>query len=207
MAEYKLFPGDTPEVSTFEFHEHRERAPHLEQFHHQARLRQAADFVNKAAHLEGRLIQVSDLGCGDGGLLSVVQQFPAVEKAWGYDFQPSNQQGWRERGVTASLEDAISRVENPNVEYGHVTVTTEVLEHVADPHGVVRRISRNSLYLVASSPHNENDLAHDACHAWAWDMEGYRAMVESNGFDVLEHVMVDGMFQCLLARRKGYVSA
>src|SRR5690349_11844052 len=115
MTEYKLFTGDSPEVATFEFHEHRERAPHLEQPIHHDRLMKAAEFVEEAAELwlgshpdtedprmpgQPRRVYVSDLGCGDGGLLQVLGQDPNLA-AWGYDFAPANRAGWSERGVSA----------------------------------------------------------------------------------------------------------
>lgn len=201
--EHKLFTGDTPHVSTFEFHEHRDRAPHLEQEGHQARLFQARDFVVRAAHLDDEPVSVSDLGCGDGGLLSLLQPLPEVSRCWGYDFAPANVAGWAERGVKAKLLDVFNYTGDlyGEVEFGRVSVMTEVLEHLRDPHGVVAGTTTVSDYLVASSPHDEHAGSHDECHAWAWDMEGYRALVENNGWQVLDHVRVDAKFQCLLAVR------
>lgn len=200
MAEYKLFEGDTPYVSTEAFHHHRDRAPHLEQPTHQPRLFQARDFVVRASENDGGQVSVSDLGCGDGGLLSLLQPLPEVSRAWGYDFQPSNEAGWRERGVQVELRDVFG-VDRDTIQYGRVVVTTEVLEHLADPHGAVRNFANHCDYLVASSPHDEHAGSHDECHAWAWDMDGYRALVESNGFEVMDHVRVDWKFQALLAVR------
>jgi SAM-dependent methyltransferase len=210
MAEYKLFEGNTPHVSTFEFHEHRERAPHLEQAGHRNRLLKAAEFVDLAATLDGEPVSVSDLGCGDGGLLSVLQQNEWVSRCWGYDFAPANQAGWAERGVTAYPVDVFNHSwddEFPLVSFGRVTVTTEVLEHLADPHSVVRSLIRHSNYVVASSPFRETDQIHDECHAWAWDVEGYAALFTNNGWDILEHTTVDENFQVLLAGRTGRYEA
>ena len=94
MAEWKLFDGDQAHVSTAEFHAHRERAPHLEQSGHRDRLLTAASFVMTAVGLGAR--SASDLGCGDGGLLSLLA---GRVDAWGYDFQPSNAAGWAEREI------------------------------------------------------------------------------------------------------------
>lgn len=203
MAEWKLFEGDTPFVSTAAFHEHRQRAPHLEQEAHKARLNKAAEFVQAACLHDGEACSVSDLGCGDGGLLSIVQNYSCVSRAWGYDFQPTNEQGWRERGVSARQADVFNEDSNDAVVFGRISVTTEVLEHLADPHKVVRGIAYMSNYLVASSPYDEHGGpgGHDECHAWAWDMEGYRALVENNGWVVQDHVAVDAKFQVLWAVR------
>jgi hypothetical protein len=202
VAEYRLFDGPVPFVSTAEFHADRERAPHLEQDVHRPRLEKAADFVTTAAttlHCQGNNhVTVSDLGCGDGGLLSLLLHDNVME-SWGYDFQPSNQSGWIERGVRASKADVFG-ADRDNIEYGDIVVCTEVLEHLADPHGALRHIAGvpRVRYLVASSPWTETPESHDACHCWAWDQTGYRELVEQAGFTVLRHAEV-GMFQVVMA--------
>jgi 2-polyprenyl-3-methyl-5-hydroxy-6-metoxy-1,4-benzoquinol methylase len=200
VTEHKLFEGDIPYVSTAAYHAERERAPHLEQHPHQGRLYRAADFVALAvADLGGENIRISDLGCGDGGLLSLIQSIPGTE-SWGYDFAPANAAGWRERGVTASALDVFG-ADWDRVQTGHVVVMTEVLEHLADPHGVLRRLNTpdGPRRLVCSSPWNEGPSNHDACHAWAWDTDGYRTMLEAAGWTVQLQEQVS-LFQVVLAR-------
>lgn len=194
MSEWKLFSGDVAHVSTAEFHEHRERAPHLEQPIHRERLMTAAQMVFVAANLGG--LTVSDLGCGDGGLLSLIQ---GTVKAWGYDFAPANVEGWVERGVEASFLDVFGSGRD-KVEFGQTTVVTEVLEHLTDPYDAVRWIGRHSRFIVASSPWDENDQSHDPCHAWAWDMDGYAHLITQGGYRILQHVKV-GRFQVLLGMK------
>lgn len=200
MAEYRLFEGDVADVSTFKFHEHRERAPHLEQGVHQGRLRLAADFVREAVdRVETRITapcEVIDLGCGDGGLLALISRLPWV-KSYGYDFQPSNEQGWRDRNVTAILCDFVGDFETV-IPTPDVYVMTEVLEHLTDPHSFLRKIRArgDQVQLVASSPWTEHAGSHDECHAWAWDEDGYRALMQQAGFSVVRHETV-GMFQVI----------
>lgn len=198
MTEYRLYPaGETPHVSTFEFHKDRDRAPHLEQPAHRQRLLGAAALVGQAvSELQPAEVSVTDLGCGDGGLLSLVQRLTGVY-AWGYDFQPSNAAGWAERGVTAHKADVFGD-DRDAVEVGDVAVMTEVLEHLADPHDVVRWVGKHCRYLVASSPWCESPQAHDECHAWAWDFAGYADLIRLGGFRVVRHEPV-GPFQLLLA--------
>jgi hypothetical protein len=209
VTEWRIYPdADVPHVSTPEFHQHRERAPHLEQPGHQGRLAVAADLVRGAGLLyrsaTGERGTFSDLGCGDGGLLSVVQD--EFRDAWGYDFQPSNAAGWAERGVTAYQADLFSSSSSlfyrDEVELGEVIACTEVLEHLASPHGVLKQLREHPVpeYLVCSSPVNESDRLHDECHAWAWDYSGYEAMVHNAGWKVTQHV-VTGPFQVIQAAK------
>lgn len=177
MTEYKLFEGDRAFVATPEFHRHRERAAHLEQPDHEARIQAAA---KEARELNPS--SIVDLGCGDGGFLSLVHDIPS----WGFDFQPSNQQGWDERGVIAELRDVFNTHDVPR--WGELAVATEVVEHLQDPHGAVRWIAENARWVIASSP-SQDDMSGD-CHAWAWDHEGYRALFEPH-FVILKHFDVE----------------
>jgi 2-polyprenyl-3-methyl-5-hydroxy-6-metoxy-1,4-benzoquinol methylase len=193
--EWRLFEENTvPHVSTAEFHRDRERAPHLEQTHHRPRMDLALDCVRAAENWYARPT-LSDLGAGDGGFLTLVAPF--VERAWGYDLCPANVVGAAERGVDVRLQDFT--VERP--ELGTVTTMLEVLEHVARPHDLVRAVRNAGVrVLIASSPVDETEASHDAVHAWAWDMPGYRAMIESGGWNVVRHETA-GRYQVVLARR------
>lgn len=192
--EWKLFEGDIPYVSTAEFHADRERAPHVEQPFHRVRMDLALDCVRSAAHWYGEPT-LSDLGAGDGGFLTLVT--PHVGRAWGYDFCPANLAGARERGMDVRDADF---TRDP-VEFGTITTMTEVLEHMADPHGMLRRLKSEGVrVVVASSPYVETDISHDACHAWAWDEAGYRELFENSGWSVARHETVP-YFQVILARR------
>jgi hypothetical protein len=195
MAEYRLFEGAVPYVSTAEFHKDRERAPHLEQAGHQERLHLAAEFVQDALSRPDAFT-VSDLGCGDGGLLSLIKGIPDTI-SWGYDFCPANAAGWAEREVHAEQRD-VFRGGWEGAVIGDVVAMTETLEHLADPHGVLARLRDRAKYLVCSSPWNENPSQHDACHAWAWDLEGYASMIESAGWAIEQHQQA-GLFQVVLA--------
>jgi 2-polyprenyl-3-methyl-5-hydroxy-6-metoxy-1,4-benzoquinol methylase len=203
MAEYRLFTGDVADVSTFKFHEHRERAPHLEQGVHQGRLYKSYDFVREAVdRVEGRQVvpaSVVDLGCGDGGLLSLISRLPWVN-SWGYDFQPSNARGWEERNVKGYALNFVDDFEN--VGRADVYVMTEVLEHLTDPHGFVKKIHERGAQLIASSPWTEHAGSHDECHAWAWDQEGYKQLMWQAGFKVVRHETT-GMFQVIHAVGRG----
>jgi SAM-dependent methyltransferase len=197
MSEWSFFDGETAHVSTAEFHADRPRAAHLEHPAHRGRLLTAAGYVIAAAGLAGDGATVSDLGCGDGGLLSLIQD--KVADAWGYDFAPANAEGWDERNVNAEQLDVFG-VDREAVKLGDIAVVTEVLEHLTDPHGVVRWVGETSRYIVASSPWDEGPWWHDECHAWAFDRAGYRELIEQGGFRLLHHENV-GRFQVVLGVR------
>lgn len=191
--EWKLFDGDVPHVSTFEFHEHRDRAPHLEQQIHRARLEIAYALV-QAAHSTlklNRRTRVVDLGCGDGGLLSLLK---GDFSCHGYDFQPSNVVGWAERGVNAEQLDFVTNWDI--VLDADIYVITECLEHLARPHEMVDRIHARGAQIVASSPFTEHAGSHDECHAWAWDQLGYAKLLRDAGFEIREHTTTS-MFQII----------
>lgn len=190
------FPSD---VHTIEFHEGRERAPHLEQDDHRARLLKTAELIDALPSVDvGCRNQISDLGCGDGGLLQLLQEkgYPC----WGYDFSPVNEAGWEERSVEAGVLDVFSSPEfdHPRVGpvLGDVVVMTEVLEHLKDPQHVlsslfVQRLYWDVRYIVASSPRFETADSHGDCHQWAWDWDGYEKLFKDAGWTVVEHVAVD----------------
>jgi 2-polyprenyl-3-methyl-5-hydroxy-6-metoxy-1,4-benzoquinol methylase len=194
-VEWRLFEPDTvPEWTTPGWYAGRERAPHLEQDFHQARLHKAAKFVEQAATDYG-LRTVVDLGAGDGGLLSLLKtsDIPGL-KAWGYDLQRSNTDAaFAERGVDVYYGDITA----DHLEWGQVAVATELLEHLVDPRTFVRRIAEHSKVLVASSPAWETGDSHYEFHTFAWDYDGYRALLDQGGFDVIRHEDAGG-FQVAL---------
>lgn len=196
MTEWRLFPeGTVPEFTTAEWYAGRERAPHLEQAAHRDRLFLATEFVRMLAAANG-CRTLSDFGCGDGGLMSLVDCTAGLTRCWGYDLCHAAVEGACERGMTAGVLDVVTG----NPEYGDITVVTEILEHLTDPHAFVTRMARETRYLVASSPANESLWSHYEFHAWAWDMAGYRNLLEQGGWRVIRHEQVAG-FQVIAAER------
>lgn len=195
MSEWKLFAGDVPYVSTFEYHQHRPRAAHLEQADHRERLQRAAEFLAQAACEHGLPCTWSDLGCGDGGLLSQAQRY--FTAAWGYDFHPASIAAWPERGVRASALDVFG-AGKPAACLGDVVSMTEVLEHLADPHGTLAWARQWGSWLVCSSPRTETGDDHAEEHAWAWDTAGYHDMITEAGWKIVRHEDAS-RFQVVLA--------
>lgn len=201
MGEWRLFPaGTVPECTTAEWYKDRERAPHLEQPGHRERLHATAKVVMDLLLGDREIRSVVDLGCGDGGLMSLLRDMHVDPGrgvyVHGYDVSPEAVRGAQERGVQAELVDVM----HDEPLWGDLAICTEMLEHQVDPHGFLQRVRRASRYIVASSPWTESDRSHYEFHTWAWDHEGYRAMFRDTGWYVLAHQTVQS-FQILAARK------
>jgi hypothetical protein len=181
MSEWRLYDGEPPFFTTPAWYATLPRTPHLEQADHRPRLLAAAAQAGELIRILN-LTTVVDLGCGDGGLLSLL---PGMD-AWGYALCPADIAGAVEaRGVRAELLDVAAHPDR--VRWGELVLATEFFEHLADPHAVAREIARHCRGIVCSSPANETGWSHYEFHAWAWDEDGYRALLEQAGFTVRRH--------------------
>jgi SAM-dependent methyltransferase len=188
---WRLFEaGAVPECATAEWYAGREAAPHLEQpGGHRERLLLTHRHVAALAAEHG-LSSVVDLGCGDGGLLSLLEGVDA----WGYDLCPANVEAAGRRGVKVELLDLVA--DEPR--WAEVAVATELLEHLIDPHGFLRRIRERCRFLVCSSPADETPDQHPDYHLWAFDTAGYQELLIGTGWRPLRHQLV-GRFQVISA--------
>ena len=192
--EWKLFEGNSSVYTSKDWYEDREVANHLDQDAHRERLIKAKEFVLEACAMGAKT--AVDLGCGDGGLLSLLKE--SGIDCWGYDLMPINiEYAKTHRGVDARYTDFNN---DGTIEYADIAIMTETLEHMEDPHSVVRNLP--SKYIVASSPYNENDQMHYEFHLWAWDNEGYRKLLEDGGYTILKQENVSGWSQVLLGVRQ-----
>jgi hypothetical protein len=168
---------------TAEWYAGRDHAPHLEQGAHVQRLHAAAAAVTTMTR-RYTVTSICDLGAGDGGLLSQLSGLHIP--AWGYDLQQNNVDHARVvRRADVELLDFVSQPED--IAPADLTVITECLEHLDDPHAMVRWIAEGSRYIVASSPFLETEETHDDCHVWVWDDVGYEDLLSDNGFEVVAH--------------------
>lgn len=196
MTEWKFFPeGTVPECTTAAWYEGRERAPHLEQPGQRERLIHTSRLAARLI-ADGGITSVVDLGCGDGGLLSLLAAAGLHAEMWGYDVSPAAVEGARERGVQAMQLDIVSG----EPRWGDLAVCTEMLEHQVDPRGFLRRVAEHSNFVIASSPYTENDWNHYEFHTWAWDLPGYRMMFEDTGWHVMRQETVQS-FQIIAAAK------
>jgi len=177
----KRFSGQRTSIFfTEEYHVNREAAHHLEQYEtHRPRLIRAYEIIKT---LDVKTIV--DLGCGDGGLLSLLTDY----KAWGYDFCPDNVKYATEvRGVNTTHSHFVDNIDSINTD-ADLGVLTEVLEHLEEPHLFLKRLHNTDLKsILCSSPWGETDLDFVEGHVWAWDREGYYRMVQDSGWNVVLH--------------------
>lgn len=182
---------------------------------HRGRLRAAAGAVREIVLKDSRIKAVIDLGCGDGALLSLLGPdvwdrasaigFDVIKDSIDYAFNTRNvhveqlnavTEEWRE---TANLllwgwSKEIGRTEP------WLVVATEMLEHLAEPHAFLRKLSGEAEWIVASSPWGETPDAHEWNHAWCWDEEGYAAMFCAAGWEIVSQQRVEWS-QLVTARR------
>jgi 2-polyprenyl-3-methyl-5-hydroxy-6-metoxy-1,4-benzoquinol methylase len=187
LTEYRLFdPENPPEWLDSAWWTETGNCNHLDNWVHVARLTCSAETALLAAKELGGA-QITDLGAGDGGLLSLLPE-PYRSVSYGYEI------------ITDSVRYA-NEVRKVDVRPAHVTrdvatlniapvaVCTEMLEHLADPDAFVTALREHAgaKHLIASSPHSETDQHHEWNHAWAWDHDGYRDLFERNGWAVRSH--------------------
>lgn len=205
--EYRLFdPADPPEWLDPEWWRDRPHCDHLGSptGAHVARLKAAAALAMKAAG--SFTTQITDLGAGDGALLEliVVSDPRWRTHVWGYEIIREDQRfATRKRGVNVDLVNVRQELESDGLALGPVVVLTEVLEHMADPHGFLALLAARPevRYVVASSPRNETPEQHEWNHAWAWDPDGYREMFVAAGFEAREFQPVEWSQLWLFERR------
>ena len=180
--ESRLFAdGEIPIFCTPGFFARHPWVPGDMQVGHGQRLRMVADVVKEHT---GDATTLSDLGCGDGSLLKLLAGLPL--RMWGYDA------GWENvhRAIADGLRVSCLDFLNEQAELGDIVVMSEVLEHLVDPHGLLRAIPATKI--VASSPSSETADWHYVHHAWAWDMDGYRELFEGAGWHVVDQRQVLG---------------
>lgn len=184
MSEWRLFDeGSVPVFTTDGFFNHHPWVSPADQVGHTERTRMVADLV---AEYRGDAQSLSDLGCGDGSLLGLIGELGL--KAWGYDAGWENVHRAQSLGLSVSYANFLS---DP-VDYGDIVVMSEVLEHLLDPHALVRSLP--GCRLIVSSPGAETADWHYVHHAWCWDEEGYAKLLTDAGWQVLARRSVAGGF-------------
>jgi len=129
--------------------------------------------------------QITDLGAGDGGLLSLLTGGFRNE-SWGYEIITDSVRYANDVRKVKVME---ANVLKDDLDVASVIVATEMLEHLEDPYAFVLLMFADDRvqHFIASSPHSETRDQHEWNHAWVWDRDGYREMFEDAGWTVREH--------------------
>jgi predicted TPR repeat methyltransferase len=183
VAEYRLFPeGTIPDFTTTEFFEAHPWIAPGHQLGHQERTAMVSALIRQfvANH---DVASLSDLGCGDGSLLTQISDLPIA--AWGYDAGSANVAHAQRQGLDVRQADILA----PGLDYGELITASEVVEHLVDPHGFIAGLPGRALIL--SSPSAEDGGWHYEHHSWAWDMDGYAALVAGAGWTIVQHIECD----------------
>lgn len=191
--EHKLFKG-IPDYVSQEWYKDRGPAPHVDQGNHAMRIFVACAYIQYAQKFYG-VNTLMDLGAGDGGLLATIKHLPIT--AFGYDLAPKNVEAAKARGVTVMFRDFVSDIDDlPMVD---LIVMTEILEHLQDPYGILKKLPSDRI--VASSPHWETENAHYPFHLWVWDVQGFEEMFDKCGWKIKDRLLVHGS-QIVYGERK-----
>lgn len=185
MTESRLFdPQSPPEWLDSVWWTDTANCNHLDNRVHRARLEAAASEAMSNARTQ-RTDCIVDLGAGDGGMLSLLEQ-PFRFFSFGYEIIDDSVRYANEvRGVRVRKANVLT----DDLELSKVIVATEMLEHLADPHAFVKKLyddGRANVF-IASSPHSETAEHHEWNHAWAWDHDGYRELITGGGWKVARH--------------------
>jgi hypothetical protein len=206
MGEWRLFPeGEIPYFTTKEFFDKHPWISPVHQNGYQERTDMAERQIRNLLNERPEIRTVVDLGCGDGDLLFRLRDLDLGTR--GLTGGIESVRIAQKRGLDVLCYDF---VKDPVI-YGDLTIMTEVLEHLADPHAFLPAVA--SPWLLVTSPSAEDGDWHYVDHAWAWDLEGYAKLVAGSGWEILDHVECDAAatthcgelrpqrFQAITARR------
>lgn len=200
MTEWKLFPdNEFPVFTQPNFFEGLAWVDPIHQVGHTERTDMVAAFIfdHYRREMKKNLPSIIDLGCGDGSLLAKLQsKFKYHQDLYlaGYDICDASLAVAYEKGLRVGKANILDLKEVMH-SLGDYVVLTEVLEHLKDPHGYLTELYKYcpiTTRLIVSSPSAEDDQWHYEDHAWAWDMDGYRELLDHNGWHVFDQVECAG---------------
>ncbi len=100
---------------------------------------------------------------------------------YGCDLLPANVEDAKSRGFDVDYHDFVNEVTLS----GNLVILTEVLEHLIEPHALLKRLHDypgDCQWIVASSPANETKDAHYPHHNWVWMNGSYPQMFMNAGW-------------------------
>lgn len=167
------------------FYKDRPVSDHIHEEGHRERLLRTLADVGFCLDVDKDSKNISDLGCGNGGLLKELKKRFPEHAAFGYDLSPKAVEFGRDHYEVNIMQ--CDFVNCGETEVGDVVVLSEVLEHLVDPVALLKKLRGKSRWLVVSCPSQENEFQHYEFHLWAWDMNSFRHMFEKLGYMVIFH--------------------
>lgn len=126
-----------------------------------------------------------DPACGDGTVLLAAHKLSPLEKVTFGDISRDTLKHLLPKEfpfpVDIVCQDALKTI--GDLERVDCIVLTEILEHLEDPDELLRLAHEKAEWLVASSPIVPDGNDHTDQHLWAFDMDGYREMLEGAGWN------------------------
>jgi SAM-dependent methyltransferase len=157
--------------------------------------------VGKADHVESLLAEpprrLVEIGCGDGALLAELDRRHVSGSLAGFDVSEEAVEAARGRGLTAVEVFDGHRLPVPDDAYD-VAVLSHVLEHVADPAGLLREAARVAPAVIVEVPleasasgrrASRRALSSEIGHVQSLDREAARSMAEAAGLRVVRELM------------------
>lgn len=155
------------------------------------RAKMVADLANLVLSLRHSyrpsVTTITDLGCGDGSMMRRLN-LNMGQRAWGYELGAGDVAHAQKNGLDVRQIDIVQ--DWGEIDYGHIIIASEVLEHLDEPVTFLRRLPQRTL--IASSPSRETGEWHNRIHRWAWDLDGYRDVLSQGGWRVIYQAECDG---------------
>lgn len=135
-----------------------------------------------------RLIRVADIGAGNQKLRSSLEDLDLRIEYSAYDLMPQSELGPIEQfDVTSDVLDS---------EFEYVTMLG-LLEYVDDKSAVLRSVSPNTDFLIASFLiRNDERYSAEVRFIRGWypllDIEGVRELFRSSNFQIIRELLIDG---------------
>lgn len=166
---------------------------------HRARIEAVANLAVSLFE-EGKVGSAVDMGAGDGAVLELITKRRGDPEAWGYEIIRDSVRYARDVRHVQVMERDVTGSEPWELAWGDLVICTEMLEHLADPHGWAKTMAENAEWLIASSPWQETPERHEPNHAWCWDRDGYEAMLRQAGWDIQLTYLIEWS-QVVVAKR------
>lgn len=150
------------------------------------RAKMVTDLAQLLVELRSEITVITELGCGDGSLLATLAELPKIDGCVGYEIGAGDVAAAQARGLEVRQADILT----DDLFYGGLLIASEVLEHLTDPVAFLKALPAR--LLIASSPSLETGDWNNPIHSWAWDLDGYRDLLERGGWKVLYQTDCDG---------------